>query len=415
MVNLFYLDRDTDRCARYYCDRHIVKIPIEIAQILSKIHHILKTDINYEKIYKNSSVVKPTLGPYRWTLESLDNYTWTCKLGISLINEYKFRYGKEEHKTEKILIHLLENPPTIPQKGPTRFILTNKVDMFQYISEDPVVCARYNYAELKCNNDKWSKRKPPEWYIDLKKKIKKKKEKLIQKILDQVKERLPATAHLNGTSVYRYHSFLRVAYDHLFQGKWDVRAKLMNRYDAKKPILYQFTFPQLFFIHKITKMLENKKTLELLNIQSLKYRNKLKFPNKKINYRDDPQYYVYTNTEEGALIVEPYKSIIFPHLKFKPIDAAKESCDHIYNLFKTYIDRDDMIGADMARKYIQMGVAETSEYEDGDKMYEKSMLISSQLFIEKLDLIYSNKLYLKWIDSFKWKDQEPFKPTSYIL
>lgn len=346
-------------------------------------------------------------------MESLDNYMWTCKLGIELINEYKFRYGKEEHKTEKILIYLLENPPSIPQNGSTRFILTNKFDMFQYVSEDPIVCARYNYAELKCNNDKWTKRKKPEWYIDLKKKIKKKKEKLIQNILDQVLEKLPATAHLNGTSVYRFHSFLRVAYDHLFQGKWDVRAKLMNHYDSRKPILYQFTFPQLFFIKKITKMLENKKTLELLNIYSLKYRNKLKFPNKKINYRLNPEYYVYKHTEEGVLIVEPYKSEIFPNFRFKTIDAAKESCDHIYNLFLTYINLNDLNGADMARKYIQMGVTKSSGYEKYTR--KKSMLPSSQLFTEKFDLINCNKLYLKWIDSFKWRDKEPFKPLSYIF
>jgi len=160
-------------------------------------------------------------------------------------------------------------------------------------------------------------------------------------------------------------------------------------------------------------MLENKKTLELLNIQSLKYRNKLKFPNKKINYRDDPQYYVYTNTEEGLLVVEPYKSMIFPNLRFKTIDEAKESSEYIYNLFKTYIDNDDLNGADMARKYIQMGVIKSSEYEKYKE--KKSMLIISQLFTEKLDLINSNKLYLKWIDSFKWKNKEPFKPLSYIF
>ena len=38
MVNFFYLDRDPKICAQYYCNKHVLKIPIEIGQILSKIH-----------------------------------------------------------------------------------------------------------------------------------------------------------------------------------------------------------------------------------------------------------------------------------------------------------------------------------------------------------------------------------------
>jgi len=103
MVNFFYLDEDPKKCAKYYCNRHILKIPIEIAQILSKIHYALNSGIDYNKIYKSSLVVKNTLGPYVWAIKSLDNYLWTCRLGLELLNEYKFRYKKEEHKTEKIL------------------------------------------------------------------------------------------------------------------------------------------------------------------------------------------------------------------------------------------------------------------------------------------------------------------------
>ena len=40
MVNLFYLDKNPKKCAQFYCDKHVVKISVEIAQILSQIHHI---------------------------------------------------------------------------------------------------------------------------------------------------------------------------------------------------------------------------------------------------------------------------------------------------------------------------------------------------------------------------------------
>ena len=125
MVNFFYLDKDPKICAQYYCNKHIIKIPIEIAQILSKIHYELKSNIDYDKIYKNSSVVKNTLGPYIWIKESLDNYIWACYLGLELINEYKFRYNKQTCKTQIIIETLLNNLPNLPNKGETKFISTN--------------------------------------------------------------------------------------------------------------------------------------------------------------------------------------------------------------------------------------------------------------------------------------------------
>ena len=74
MVNFFYLDINPKICAQYYCNKHIIKIPIEIAQILSKVHYELKSNIDYDKIYKNSSVVKNTLGSlYKKSLDFLYN------------------------------------------------------------------------------------------------------------------------------------------------------------------------------------------------------------------------------------------------------------------------------------------------------------------------------------------------------
>ena len=43
MVNLFYLDNDPKKCAKYYCDKHVIKIIVEILQILSQIHHNIGT------------------------------------------------------------------------------------------------------------------------------------------------------------------------------------------------------------------------------------------------------------------------------------------------------------------------------------------------------------------------------------
>lgn len=54
--------------------------------------------------------------------------------------------------------------------------------MFQFISADPVICARYHYCEMKCNNDIWLNITKPLWFENIKKIIMKKKKKLIANI-----------------------------------------------------------------------------------------------------------------------------------------------------------------------------------------------------------------------------------------
>ena len=390
MVNFFYLDQDPKKCAKYYCNKHVLKIPIEIAQILSKVHHELNSNIDFSKIYKKSIVVNNSIGPYQWIKESHDNYIWTCKLGLELINEYKLRYNKDNHKTEIILIFLFNNPPKLLNKGITKFIGTNKYDMFQFISNDPVICARYNYAEMKCTHDKWNKEvSPPDWFIKIKRSIVIKKKRLIDKIKYQVKQKLPSLVS-KGDKVFRFHSFLRICYDHLFQGKWDIKAKMMNKYNKNKPLIYQLTFPQLYYIYKISKSMENKKILAKLNIQSLKYRNKLKFPDKNINYRNNPEYYIYTLNIKDIPPIEPYINEI--ELKLKKLYSNLYNNSTLYNLFLNYIKNEDFIGADIIRRYIQINH-----------------------FYKELKLIENNKLYNEWCNTFNWKKADPYKPNKYIF
>jgi len=398
MVNFFYLDTDPKKCAQYYCNKHIVKIPIEIAQILSKIHYQLNSGIDYDKIYKDSLVVKNTLGPYLWAIESLDNYIWTCNLGLELINEYKFRYNKKTFKTEIVLETLLNNLPNLPKIGITKFIGTNQFDMFQFVSNDPIICSRYNYCEMKCNNDIWTNRTKPYWFEDIKENILKNKKKLIDKINKQVREVLPSLVK-KGNRVYRFHSFLRISYDHLFQGVWNIKAKLMNKYDKNKPLLYQLTYPQLYFLFEITKSLKNKKTLSILNINSLRYRKKLKFPNNKINYNHNPEYYIYTTHDDEAYLIKPYSEIIIPMFNTNSYKESKHSCLEIFYLFNNYITNNDLIGADLCRKFIQLGTK--SKY--------------NNIFLEKLIIINSNEQYIKWINIFNWKNNKPIIPKKYII
>ncbi len=83
---------------------------------------------------------------------------------------------------------------------------------------------------------------------------------------------------------------------------------------------------------------------------------------KNINFREHPELYRVGKGEQGVLLVEPYKSEILPYWRFKNPEIARESSEKIYEIFLTYLEQDDFVGADMARKFIQMGYTRARRY-----------------------------------------------------
>ena len=82
----------------------------------------------------------------------------------------------------------------------------------------------------------------------------------------------------------------------------------------------------------------------------------------QISFRDRPDLYRVGRGEQGVLLVEPYKSEILPHWRFKNPEIATESSEKIYQMFLEYLEQDDFVGADMARKFIQMGYTRSRRY-----------------------------------------------------
>ncbi|RCJ18220.1 hypothetical protein A6770_06500 [Nostoc minutum NIES-26] len=83
---------------------------------------------------------------------------------------------------------------------------------------------------------------------------------------------------------------------------------------------------------------------------------------KSIDFRQHPELYRVGKGEQGVLLVEPYKSEILPYWRFKTPEIAKESSEKIYEIFLDYLEKDDFVGADMARKFIQMGYTRSRRY-----------------------------------------------------
>ena len=91
----------------------------------------------------------------------------------------------------------------------------------------------------------------------------------------------------------------------------------------------------------------------------------------RIDFRQQPELYQVGKGEQGVLMVEPYKSEILPYWRFKTPEIAKESSQKIYQLFQDYLANDDFVGADMARKFLQMGYTRARRYANykGGKKY----------------------------------------------
>ncbi|MDZ8080847.1 MAG: DUF4385 domain-containing protein [Nostoc sp. DcaGUA01] len=81
-----------------------------------------------------------------------------------------------------------------------------------------------------------------------------------------------------------------------------------------------------------------------------------------IDFRQHPELYRVGKGEQGVLLVEPYKSEILPYWRFKTPEIARESSEKIYGMFISYLEQDDFVGADMARKFIQMGYTRSRRY-----------------------------------------------------
>lgn len=75
---------------------------------------------------------------------------------------------------------------------------------------------------------------------------------------------------------------------------------------------------------------------------------------KTINFREHPELYQTGKGEQGVLSVEPYKSELLPHWKFKDPDCARASSESLFSKFKEYKTAEDFVGMDMSRKFLQV-------------------------------------------------------------
>ena len=164
-MNIFVLDESPIISAQMQCDKHIVKMPLETAQMLCSVWHRygLGDKVPYKEAHKKHPC---TL----WAGDSMDNYNWLWLHGMELCFEYTRRYNKI-HKCQQVIMDL-------SYPSPSKFNFDNYFgtphpqcmpDEYKCASDKSVLAYRKYYVNDKKDIAKWEKSRPaPDWYINKK-------------------------------------------------------------------------------------------------------------------------------------------------------------------------------------------------------------------------------------------------------
>ena len=136
-----------------------------------------------------------------------------------------------------------------------------------------------------------------------------------------------------------------------------------------------------------------------------------------VDFRKHPELYKIGRGEQGVLIAEPYKSEILPYWKFATPDAAEKSAKKIYELFQAYKAQQDLVGIDMARKFLQMGFTRSRRYANhaSGKKYEADgsirkqdadwdrspKAVSAKIFYKYYQQVKDDPIYKKAVEQHK--------------
>jgi hypothetical protein len=151
-MNIFVLDKNVEKCAKYHCDKHVIKMILESAQMMSAVVRLNGYDAGYKLTHKNHPCTI-------WARKSLSNYKWLKTLTKLLNDEYRYRYGKEiNHKSYDMVLTL--PTPKLPDIGLTPFA---QAMPDQYRNKNAVKAYRDYYINEKSSFLTWTKRKAPKW------------------------------------------------------------------------------------------------------------------------------------------------------------------------------------------------------------------------------------------------------------
>lgn len=152
-MNIFVLDTNPVIAASYHCDKHVIKMVVQSAQILCTVKRLYGEDAPYRMTHKNHPCVK-------WAAENTANYYWVVDLMYHLCKQYTARYGKV-HKSESIFHKLV--PPELMKWSRIKTPFVQCMPDQYKVPNDPVQAYRNYYLGEKRSFATW-KNEQPEWW-----------------------------------------------------------------------------------------------------------------------------------------------------------------------------------------------------------------------------------------------------------
>jgi hypothetical protein len=155
-MNIFVLDKDINKAAAYHCDKHVVKMCLEYAQLLSTTANgVLNDRVGYKTTHINHPCSV-------WVRQSAANTRWLAALLVALGREYTARYGKV-HKSVDIGINAAWHAvKRMPDVGLTPFA---QAMPDEYKNKDAVVAYRNYYLGEKTGFATWKNGQPDWWNV----------------------------------------------------------------------------------------------------------------------------------------------------------------------------------------------------------------------------------------------------------
>lgn len=181
-MNIFYLNENPKQCAQEHLDKHVVKMILEYAQLLSTAHRMLDGEQYIDSssgrkikrwkldnpqleklLFKASHINHPSA---IWCRKNVQNYMWLAELLEETCNEYTHRYGKVHSVQASGLMQSLKNnfPKNLPI-GPFTEPTPAMPDDCK-VPGDSLQSYKNYYIQKKRLFAKWTNRVMPSWFAE---------------------------------------------------------------------------------------------------------------------------------------------------------------------------------------------------------------------------------------------------------
>ena len=169
-MNIFVLDRNPKITAQMHLDKHVTKMSIEYAQLLSSAHHAWSQpdDPALVGLYKMTHKNHPAT---IWVRSHPEHYRWLYELACATWDEYTYRYGKI-HASSRLRNVLANTPPMVgcgratppPQCMPDIYKVGGPVLAYEHGWALAVEAYRQYYLLCKQSFATWKVRPMPQWW-----------------------------------------------------------------------------------------------------------------------------------------------------------------------------------------------------------------------------------------------------------